>query len=90
MLVGGGQPTYGKFHMFNGFYFWKLPLGTQIAHVWEENESLVTSIGATTVSVKGIYKKSVKLEYPVWQEYKNENHRVWQPQDFSNFLVLVL
>ena len=26
MLVGGGQPTYGKFHMFRRFYFWKLPL----------------------------------------------------------------
>ena len=24
---GGGQPTYGKFHMFRRFYFWKLPLG---------------------------------------------------------------
>ena len=23
---GGGQPTYGKFHMFCRFYFWKLPL----------------------------------------------------------------
>ena len=27
MLEGGeGHRTYGKFHMFNGFYFWKLPL----------------------------------------------------------------
>ena len=23
---GGGRPTYGKFHMFRRFYFWKLPL----------------------------------------------------------------
>ena len=28
---GGGQPTYGKFHMFCRFYFWKLPL---IGHSW--------------------------------------------------------
>ena len=27
---GGGRPTYGKFHMFRRFYFWKLPL-TSIA-----------------------------------------------------------
>ena len=26
MLGGGGQPTYGKFHMFRRFFKWKLPL----------------------------------------------------------------
>ena len=26
LLGGGGKPTYGNFHMFGCFYFWKLPL----------------------------------------------------------------
>ena len=40
-------------------------LGTEIAHVWEENELLVISICGIEVPIRGSWKKSVKTEHPV-------------------------
>ena len=38
---------------------------TEIAQVWEENESLVNSIGGSKVAIRGSYKISVKTGHPV-------------------------
>ena len=43
----------------------ELLLGTEIAHVWEENESLVNSICALEVHERGSYKKSLFVGHPV-------------------------
>ena len=41
-------------------------LGTKIAHVWEENESLVISICGLEASERGSYKKAIKTGHPVF------------------------
>ena len=43
-------------------------LGTKIAHVWEENESLVISICGLEASERGSYKKAIKTGHPVESE----------------------
>ena len=41
-------------------------LGTKIAHVWEDNESLVISICGLEVPERGSYKKAIKTGHPVY------------------------
>ena len=40
-------------------------LGTKIAHIWEENESLVISICGLEAPARGSYKKAIKTGHPV-------------------------
>ena len=40
-------------------------LGTEIAHVWEENESLVISNCGIEVPIRGSWKKSIETGHPV-------------------------
>ena len=40
-------------------------LGTKIAHVWEENESLFISICGIQVPERGSYKKALFVGHPV-------------------------
>ena len=46
-------------------------LGTKIAHVWEENESLVISICGLEASERGSYKKAIKTGHPVCDDVEN-------------------
>ena len=59
-------------------------LGTEIAHVWEENESLVNSIGGSKVAIRGSYKISVKTGHPVWMKRQQAIRRSF------NMLKLIL
>ena len=77
-LLTGGGPAGHTIDLNSEFL-----LGIKIAHVWEENESLVISICGLEVHEIGTYKKSLFVGHPVepWKNKKNDffekNSKIW-------------